>query len=254
MNWKNLLPIGLLVLLLTACNLPASTPTEEIPVPPTLQVNTQVPLVETATPTLTATILPTETPLPSPTATEFAPFNVKASVDNFNVRTNPGYLFPVLMMVQQGTELTVYGQAPGGEWIYVKTPDGVYGWVFAKLIFDEPRLSQAPIREPEKVQLVNGFLKDVKGNPISGFHFALVQGSGLNAPRNDAMTDENGEFFAYMPVNSSGVWNVSYVAYACTSNIVDADCNFLPGQNKLPDPLSIDITLPLNNPLEFIFQ
>ncbi len=254
MKLKLLLSFGLMIILLTACNLPASTPTAEIAVPPTLEINTQVPVVVVATATSAPTMSPTETVLPSPTPTEFAPFTVKVSVNNFNVRTNPGYLFPVLLMVQEGTELTVYGQAPGGEWIYVKTPSGVYGWVFAKLIFNEPRLSQAPIREPEKVQLVNGFLKDVQGNPISGFQFALVQGSGNNAPRNDAMTDENGEFFAFMPTSSSGVWTVSYVAYACTSNVVDADCNFLPGQSKTPDPLIVDITLPINEPLQFIFQ
>ena len=159
MKLKLLLSFGLIIILLTACNLPASTPTAEIPVPPTVQINTQAPVVVVATATSAPTISPTETVLPSPTATEFAPFTVKASVDNFNVRTNPGYLFPVLLMVQQGTELTVYGQAPGGEWIYVKTPSGAFGWVFAKLIFDEPRLSQAPVRDPEKVQIVNGFLK-----------------------------------------------------------------------------------------------
>jgi len=254
MKLKHLLSFGLLIILLTACNLPATTATAEIPVPATLQINTQTAVVKLATATPTPIILPTETALPSPTATEFSPFTIKAGVNNFNVRTNPGYLFPVLQMVQQGTDLTVYGQAPGGEWIYIKTPGGVYGWVFAKLIFDEPRLSQAPVREPEKVQLLKGTLKDVQGNPISGFQFALVQGSGPNAPRNDAMTDQNGEFFAFMPTSSSGVWTVSYVAYACTSNVVDADCNFLPGQNKTPDPLSIDITLPLNNPMQFIFQ
>ena len=90
-------------------------------------------------------------------------------MDNFNVRTNPGYLFPVLLMVQQGTELTVYGQAPGGEWIYVKTPSGAFGWVFAKLIFDEPRLSQAPVRDPEKVQTGKRIFKGCSGQPDQRF-------------------------------------------------------------------------------------
>jgi uncharacterized protein YgiM (DUF1202 family) len=254
MNIKRFLSFSIMIMLLSACNLPASETPVVITMPPTLQMNTQAPVVIEATNTIVPSPQPTETPLPSPSPTEFSPFSVKASVNNFNVRVNPGYLFPVLMMVPEGTELTVYGQAPGGEWIYIKTPTGVYGWVFAKLIFDEPRLSQAPIREPEKVQLIRGFLKDVQGNPISGFQFALVQGSGNNAPRNDAMTDENGEFFAYMPTNSSGQWSVSYVAYACTSNVVDADCLFLGGQNKTPDPEWVNVTLPLSEPLQFIFQ
>jgi uncharacterized protein YgiM (DUF1202 family) len=256
MKLKYFFTLGILAIALTACNLPGSTSSTEISVPPTVQIRTEVPVVVEVTATVTATPLPqpTETPIPTAIATEFAPFNVKAGVDNFNVRTNPGYLFPVMTMVQQGTDLAVYGQAPGGEWIYIKTATGIYGWVFTKLIFDEPRLAEAPVKEPEKVQLVHGFLKDNQGNPISGFQFAMVQGSGQNAPRNDAMTDVNGEFFAYMPINSSGDWTVSYVAYACTSNVVNADCNFLPGQNKSPSPLVMNITLPLNDPLQFTFQ
>ena len=251
---KKLISFSIMIFLLTACNLPGAKTPVAVTMPPTLQIDTQVPVAIEATQTLTPAPQPTETPVPSPTPTEFAPFTVKTSVDNFNVRVNPGYLFPVLMMVPQGTELTVYGQAPGGDWIYIQTPTDVYGWVFAKLIFDEPRLAQAPIREPEKVQVVRGFLKDVQGNPISGFQFALVQGSGNNAPRNDAMTDENGEFFAFMPTTSSGEWTVSFVAYACTSNVVDADCLFLGGQNKLPNPEWVNVQLPVSEPLQFIFQ
>ena len=65
MKLKLLLSFGLIIILLTACNLPASTPTAEIPVPPTLEIKTQVPVVVTATATSAPTISPTETRFPA---------------------------------------------------------------------------------------------------------------------------------------------------------------------------------------------
>ncbi|RJX29514.1 MAG: hypothetical protein C4525_14395 [Desulfarculus sp.] len=44
-----------------------------------------------------------------------------------NVRSGPGYNYPVTATVNQGFNLTVYGQQPG--WLYVQTPGGQFGWV-----------------------------------------------------------------------------------------------------------------------------
>ena len=90
--------------------------------------------------------LPAMTPTSSASPTPFTPFTVKPGVDNLNVRMNPGYLFDALMVVQQADTLTVQGKAPGGEWIAVKTADGVEGWVFAELLKSDVNLEQVPVR------------------------------------------------------------------------------------------------------------
>jgi hypothetical protein len=172
-------------------------------------------------------------------------------VDNLNLRSNPGYLFPALLMMQKDTSLLVRGQSPGGEWISVQMPSNESGWVFAKLLVSDHPLDLIPFIQPENVQLVKGHVVDANNQPVTGVQFAITQGQGTNAPRNDAMTDAIGDFYAFMPLTASGEWYVSYVAIACTSNLMDANCNWKSGVVTQPDPVGISITLPLASTLEF---
>jgi hypothetical protein len=108
--------------------------------------------------------------------------------------------------------------------------------------------------EPGDVQIIRGKLLDPAGRPISGVQFAITQGSGDNPLRNDAITDENGEFFAFMPLESSGTWKITYVAIGCDSNTMDASCNCINGICGTADPESIQISLPTNAPLQFTWK
>jgi hypothetical protein len=47
---------------------------------------------------------------------------------------------------------------------------------------------------------------------------------------------------------------VGYVAIACTSNLMDANCNWKSGVATQPNPAAITITLPLTSTLEFIWK
>jgi len=196
-----------------------------------------------------ATLTPISTTIPSPTP--YIPFHATAMVDNLNLRTNPGYLFPALLMMQKDTSLLVLGQSPGGEWIFVQMPSNEKGWVFAKLLVSDHPLDLIPFIQPENIQLVKGHVVDLYNQPVTGVQFAITQGQGTNAPRNDAMTDANGDFYAFMPLTASGEWYVSYVAIACTSNLMDVNCNYKSGVATQPDPIGISITLPLTSTLEF---
>jgi hypothetical protein len=207
----------------------------------------------------TLTLLPTAigvatlTPIPplALSLTPYVPFHAAAMVDNLMLRSNPGYLFPALLMMQKDTSLLVLGQSPGGEWIFVQMPSNESGWVFAKLLFSDHPLDLIPFIQPENVQLVKGHVVDLNNQPVTGVQFAITQGQGVNAPRNDAMTDVIGDFYAFMPLTASGEWYVSYVAIACTSNLMDANCNWKSGVVTQPDPVGISITLPLTSTLEF---
>jgi uncharacterized protein YgiM (DUF1202 family) len=47
-----------------------------------------------------------------------------------NVRSGPGLNFPVVRQVRRHDSLAVHGYAP--DWLYVKMPDGSFGWVMLK--------------------------------------------------------------------------------------------------------------------------
>jgi len=255
----SLIAIGLA---LSSCNLPNGNSQATMTIPPTLEIRTLQPFIDasTITPSPNPQIVTTEQatlaqqPTANPTATNFAPFTISPFANNVKLRTNPGYLFPARMLVHQDTILIVHGRSQGNDWIYVETPEKVYGWVYSKLFNEEPRLLQAPLVEPGDVQIIRGKLFDPSGRPISGVQFAITQGSGDNPLRNDAITDENGEFIAFMPLESSGTWTIAYVAIGCNSNTMDSSCNCMNGICGKADPESIQINLPTNDTLQFTWK
>lgn len=230
-----------------ATSLPVLSETPNAPVPAVTITNT--PIV-TPQPQATATEAPTATPQPTLTATPFIPFSVAVLVDNANMRKNPGTLFPVWLMLNKGDPFQVLGQTQDGEWYFGKTTGNIRGWMFNKIIEDNPNLRFAPVFQPENVFAIQGYLDDSQGNPISGVQFAIEQGN----QRNDALTDAQGKFIAYMPASISGQWTVTYTAVACTSNLMDSACNYLPGKSGRPDPDQITITIPNVEVLKFTWR
>jgi hypothetical protein len=246
------------------CNLPLQNFGRTMTAPPTLAVETLQPYITAVTLTpsantpasLEASPLPSAsaTPMPGPTATAYAPFSISPFTDNVKLRTNPGYLFPASILVHSNTTLLVYGRSAGNEWIYVEAPGAYHGWVFAKLLNEDERMLQAPLVEPGEVQILRGRITDQAGRPVSGVQFAITQGGGSNPLRNDAVTDANGEFTAFMPLDSSGTWTVAYEAINCDSNQMDESCNCLRGICGKPEPASVQISLPYNETLLFAWK
>ncbi|HVN55281.1 MAG TPA: SH3 domain-containing protein [Anaerolineaceae bacterium] len=280
MNWKRASIVLLMALLAVGCNMPA----------PGAKSPTLAPAATAAKPTVALTVIPpqfTVTPGASqpsasatgspaepsqppaaataaqppepaatqpPAATSFTPFTATSTVNALKLRTGPGYLFPAAMLVNQGESLTVRGRSRGDEWIYVKAKSGIQGWVFALLIQPEKDLKTAPEVEPGDVLVVRGRLVDKTGAPVNGVQFALIQGSGGEAPRTDALTDATGTFYAFFPRTSSGQWSVSYAAISCTSKVMDQNCNCQGGVCGTAKPASIQITLPQEATLEFTWE
>ena len=210
----------------------------------------------TFTPIPILTNAPTLPPVVTPTAvlSPFVPFYVKTWADNVILRADPGYLFTPRTTLKKGTSLLLLGRSPGGEWFFVQIPDSRAGWVFAQLVDVQGDLNSAPIIQPADAQLVRGRVVDDNGQPISGIQFSLVQGGGVHPPRNDAMTDDNGNFYAFMPLTASGQWTVGYTAVACTSNTMDVNCNCKNGACGKPYPEVVNITLPHDGILDFVWR
>jgi hypothetical protein len=272
MKWNNLmnkclflLTLTVLAAVLSGCNLPLvsqptatalPTLTEAASVP--LPSDTSVPATEKPsatiepTATLEPSLTPTNTEVPSPTA--FTAFTARVWANNVNLRTNPGYLFSVSRVLEEGAEFSVMGKSPGGEWLFVKRPDNVTGWVYTILVESDHDLKAIPVIQPTGVQTVTGRLLTTSGEPINGVKFAITQGSGTNAPRNDAVTDSDGLFIAFMPSGASGEWMVSFTSISCTSIVYDPDCNNRPEYAGTVVPESQMITLPYTGELAFTWQ
>jgi hypothetical protein len=238
-TWTGL--VILFILLLSACSTPTPTPASPA----------QLPSPSAMPPTWTPLPMPTETPLPSPTP--YQPFEAKALTDFLNLRANPGYLFKVEQMLAKDTVFKVVARSPGGEWFYVELADGKTGWLFGKLINTDKDLQVVPLREPQDVQLITGSVKMEDGRPVNGIQF-MIQGAGASSPRTDALTDDTGTFYAYLPSTSTGKWYVSFTAIACTSITMDQDCNCLNGVCGSIDPAVKNVTLPQTEPLEFLWK
>ena len=202
-------------------------------------------------PTLTATSVPTDVVTPVVTANE--PYYVRTHEQNVNLRTQPGTLFPVSRVMTQGTRLQVLGLSHGGEWVSVLNDEGINGWV-GILTVDEFPASQFPFVEPQDSQLLIGRVLDSNGLPVSGIGFAVEQKSASKSLRTDAATDADGYFYAYLPKHLSGVWTVSFISTACTSNTMDADCHCIGGVCGQPQPASANVTLPANGQLNFVWK
>jgi SH3-like domain-containing protein len=246
-----------LILLMTyGCSMPGKV-TDPLPTPATTSTSTQPSIsTETSLPAYTVTPILTSTETPMASATPFVPFAASVWADNVNVRINPGYLFPAIRLLPKNTNLSILGKAPGGEWMFARTPDGSSGWVLAQLIESTIDLQAVPIIEPQDVQLVKGQVKDLSGTPIQGVGFTVVQGTGDHAPTNTVLTDSNGEFFSFMPSNVHGEWTISYVAIACNSNVwSDPSCgNYKDPYRGLVEPQSTVVTLPQSEVLAFTWK
>lgn len=251
MGKKQLLCALTCLLILSGCALPTYevNPTETVEEAPAVSSTEPIPqeAAPTQPPAPTATFAPTATLTPTP----YAPFTATSWVDHLNVRANPGKLFAVVMTVMQGTSFTVLGQAPGGDWIQVKSETNTTGWIYSQFLKTDQNLKLIPVITPEDVLVVTGGVFDPSGNPISGIQFSITQGVGVAEQRTDATTDASGKFYAFLPTTVQGEWAVAYTAVACTSNTMDENCDCKEGKCGSPNPVSTTIILP--KPADLIF-
>ena len=241
--------VALIAALSLSCSVGAQFPATPTGIPP--EVLTALPAVElTMNPVLQVTLTPASTATSEP----FIPFSVTTWADNVLLRSNPGHLFDKLAILPKGTSLRVTGRAMGGEWLMVQTGDNRSGWVSTRYVeagAHDPE--RAPEVRPADALLVRGRVSDANGLPVSGIQYAIVQGSGSNAPRTDAMTDASGVFYAFMPASTKGTWWVSYTAISCESNIMSPDCSTWNGTSN-PKGVYIDLPQADGSILEFAWK
>jgi SH3-like domain-containing protein len=208
---------------LTGCGTPSVQATEIIP--PT---ETSAPPAATSTatlpaPTSTTVIEPTHTA--EPTIRAEATLSVAISVENLNLRAGPSTTYAILGSYPEDTDVIVTARVLGSEWVRVLMPDEKTGWMSAELLGLGEDAAFLPLEEVTESIVVSGRVIDSDARPIGGVTVAVLQRLAETTLRADAVTDAEGYWYAYIPKESAGIWEVQVIGADCASWINDEACN-----------------------------
>jgi hypothetical protein len=150
-----------MVFVLAACNASSDTPiVEELPATATLQP------IPSLTSRVTATIAPSNTPLPTftftPTLTEIPPTpsntpvptltptvsGIISAVQPINVREGPDTSFNIITALNAGEGVILIGQNNDGSWYNIRMSNGREGWVAEQFVRVEPSSTPFPTFTP----------------------------------------------------------------------------------------------------------
>ncbi len=107
------------------------TPTASFTPTPPAVLPTETPTPgPSATPTETLVPTPTETVTPTPTPTPF----VRVIANRANVRTGPGVDYPVVTQLSNGTQVTLVGRTPQGDWVQICCVNGESVWIAGSVV------------------------------------------------------------------------------------------------------------------------
>ncbi|HEX9017586.1 MAG TPA: SH3 domain-containing protein [Anaerolineaceae bacterium] len=189
-----------------------------------------------------ASPMPTATATPTPVPTVRGPVSAKTTATNVKLRSGPGTLFTTTAALANGAELSVLGKARGDDWLYAQTSLGG-GWLSVEFtnLSGDPLIAALPFVDTGASIVVQGRVLDTHGTPVGGVEFAVFQGREVTKPpETRAHSLADGNFYAYLPAGSSGVWRISLTAVDCKSRVVDATCNI----TGVFAPRFTDVTVP----------
>lgn len=208
---------------LASCGLPTgltNTPTSELlqTLPPL--VETSLPPTNTPEPTLTPTVAPTET------LQVYAQKQVEVSVEALNMRSGPGSVFEIVKRITKGSLLWILGRSQGDDWLLARDEANQAGWVSSNFIYYQGSLQDIPLFLPANALTITGRIVDQNQQPIPGVNLAVMKGNGSENVRTDIYSDSEGNFYAYLPEDTTGPWTLEIVGVLCTSSIMDANCKY----------------------------
>ena len=249
----------LITILLAGCNVPSAAPaataipaTEEAPTvmeTSALVMATETVEEATAQPeeAAVATITPTDTETPDTNSV----MEGETTVTSINMRSGPTTVHGVVGTYNIGTLVTILGQTPDGDWLYVQPRDNSFGWMYADFVKSYVDLVNIPVMVPTNTRVFHGKVTNTADNSgVNGVTLAVLQGTGDEVLRADVTTRENGEFDIYMPDDSAGIWRVVIVGTSCDSNIMTDACTYTGAYT--PD-LGFTFTLPDIPALDFTY-
>ena len=239
MRLSHCLLIGIFAIIVSSCNMagnasPASVPTEMYNLSP-------IPLLPTSAVQISET--PTISGVASPTM-HAETLYVKTKTDNVNLRVNPGRLFDVVRVMVRGSRMEYLGALPNGQWLKVRTGEGVIGWVLTELVEAdfEPIL---PYVVPDNVLLITGTVLDANNIPITGIGISISQ----DEQSDNTLTVKDGIYYLYLPTTLNGTWSLKQVSISCESNIMNENCTCITAGCGIFEPNEYLLKFPTSSTL-----
>ncbi len=150
-----------------------------------------------------------------------------------------------------GTVVAVLGQAPGGEWFEVATPDGQRGWMAADFLELSAPAEEVPeSAEPALPVSVSGRVVDEAGEGIGGIVVAAGSPDADEALRVEATTGDDGAFVLELAPGSTGTWTVEIAGVGCDSRIVNDRCQLFGYFAATP---AVEVDLPAEEPVTLAY-
>lgn len=198
-------------------------------------------------------LLPTSAAQPSETSTVAGSASptalveilyVKTETDNVNLRSNPGRLFDVIRVMLRGSRMEYLGALPNGQWLKVRTGEGVIGWVLTELVVADFEPTY-PYAVPDNVLLITGTVLDANNNPITGVGISISK----DEQSDNTFSVQDGTYYLYVPATLSGNWSLKQEIISCDSNIMNENCKcvvegcgvFEPTEYLLRFPISLTL-------------
>jgi hypothetical protein len=165
-----------------------------------------------------------------------------------NLRTGPGYTFPIIKKLTGQPKLIILAQALGSDWVLADTGEQK-GWVPVKYlqIYGLDIFRALPMEEVKDAYTIQGKVADANGTPINHVTVTLAQGGSTFTT---AASATDGSFYLYLPNTAKGIWTISVTDVSCLSEIMNKDCKYT-GHFY---PTYTHVTLPQAEPVEFSYK
>jgi hypothetical protein len=235
---------------LSGCSLFAQATPTSLPLPSSTPV---ICPVEIPLPTMEAT-MPALAPTPAPTATPSPVMTIEADIafDNYLLRSGPGRLFERLGMYNAGETVNIIGREAGNNWVMVQTGDHYAGWMNIVGLSYMGDIITLPVFEVNDAQILRGHVWNVDKTPAALIGIGL-QPAGNTDPnlQEQVSTSEDGAWYAYLPVNLTGDWQVGPNSYGCPANVPTGHCSLT---GTFPAPQTVTLPMAGNINIEFNIQ
>ncbi len=227
-------------LILTACaGQPSLSPTPTPPISTPMQF---IGILPTSTTPQLPSPTPTGVPLPASTAVVYQIIRATIDIDALNLRKGPGFLFAELDVYAKGQKVDVIAQEPDGDWLFVQTPDYKSGWMNAHYVIPEGSLANVPAIMPVGVLVIKGHVYTHNHQPASMIGVKIQPvGSSDTSLQDEANTNANGEWYAFLPATFEGNLTIVPDAYSPESSAANASGSLV---GSFPPPQTI--TLPVS--------
>jgi hypothetical protein len=157
-------------------------------------------------------------------------------------------------MYDTGARVTLLAREPGNNWVLVQTTDHSSGWMNVVGLSMTGDVTPLPVFKVANAQVLHGHVWTTSKTPATNVGVSITSVDNPSPEREDvSITNSNGEWYLYLPLDIVGNWVVGTNSYGCNSSAVDNPTNCaligkFPGATAIVLPMSADVNI------EFAFQ